>query len=214
MNDKEFDSSVSGSVTSPKRNSSNKRSKDNPAANGFHAYLHDFVYWLAGILLVFFLIFRVVIVSGPSMNATLVNGDYLLVLSNVFYGEPQYGDIVVACKNAYKNGEPIIKRVIATEGQEVFIDFDAGIVYVDGIALDEPYTLAPTTLQEGVSFPLVVEDGCVFVMGDNRNDSKDSRSAEIGQIDCREILGKALFLIFPGTDLMYEREFSRIGALT
>jgi len=214
MNNMEHEPSTSEKSTTQKRNTPDKRSKNNSARSGFLAYLHDFVYWLAGILLVFFLIFRVVIVSGPSMNATLVNGDYLLVLSNVFYGEAQRGDIVVACKNTYKNGEPIIKRVIATEGQEVNIDFNAGVVYVDGVALNESYTLEPTFLQEGVSFPLVVDDGCIFVMGDNRNDSKDSRSAEIGQIDRREILGKALFLIFPGEDLGYEREFSRIGALT
>jgi len=177
--------------------------------------LRDFVFWLIGVLLVFVLLFRVVIVSGPSMKDTLQNGDYLLLLSNVFYGEPEQGDVVVAVKDSFRNGEPIIKRVIATAGQNVDIDFAAGIVYVDEVALDEPYTLTPTNLQEGIVFPLTVDEGCVFVMGDNRNDSKDSRSPEIGQIDCREILGKALFVLFPGVNEVNDsRDFSRIGLIS
>ena len=86
---------------------------------------------------------------------------------------------------------------------------------IDLSRVPEPYTLTATTLQEGVSFPVTVEDGCVFVMGDNRNDSTDSRSLEIGQVDCRQILGKAVFLIFPGTDENKRpRDFSRIGVFS
>ena len=178
-------------------------------------YLHDLVYLLGGILLVLLLLFRVVVVEGPSMNATMVDGDYLLLVGNVFYGEPKYGDVVVASKTSFKNGEPIIKRVIATEGQVVDIDFNAGVVYVDGVALDEPYTNTPTNLEEGIQFPVTVKDGCVFVMGDNRNSSKDSRNPEIGQIDCREILGKAVFLVFPGNnDGRSARDLSRIGVVS
>ena len=181
-------------------------------STGLLMYLHDLVFLIAGVLLVFSLLFRVVVVSGPSMNQTLVNGDRILLLSNVFYKDPQYGDIIVACKDSYDNGSPIIKRVIATEGQTVDIDFVEGIVYVDGIALDEPYTNTPTNQSEGITFPLVVDEGCVFAMGDNRNISKDSRSTEIGLIDTREILGKAIFIFFPGK---YEGEidFSRIGVI-
>ena len=178
-------------------------------------YLHDFVTWLVVILLVFLLLFRVVVVSGPSMNTTLLHGDYLLLINNVFYQEPSHGDIVVVSKDSFKDGEPIIKRVIATEGQWVDIDFDAGIVYVNGNALDEPYVNTPTNLYEGVEFPLLVEEGCIFVLGDNRNESKDSRSPEIGQIDKREILGKAIFLFIPGRDPVTEKmNFERIGALS
>lgn len=178
-------------------------------------YLHDFVTWLVVILLVFLLLFRVVVVSGPSMNSTLVHGDYLLLINNVFYRNPQQGDIIVAAKDSFKNGEPIIKRVIATEGQWVDIDFEAGIVYVNGTALDEPYTNTPTNLYEGVDFPLMVDEGCLFVMGDNRNESKDSRSLEIGQIDQREILGRAIFLFLPGADpVTAQMNFQRIGALS
>ena len=178
-------------------------------------YLHDFVTWLIVILLVFLLLFRVVVVSGPSMNSTLVHGDYLLLINNVFYKNPQQGDIVVAAKDSFKNGEPIIKRVIATEGQWVNIDFEEGIVYVNGTALDESYVNTPTNLYEGVDFPLMVDEGCIFVMGDNRNESKDSRSPEIGQIDKREILGRAIFLFLPGADPMTaEMNFKRIGVLS
>lgn len=182
--------------------------------NSVLLYLHDLVYLLAAILLLFLLFFRIVIVSGPSMNNTLVDGDYLLLLSSSLYGDPQQGDIVVASKNAYKNGEPIVKRVIATEGQTVCIDFIAGTVSVDGEVLVEDYTLTATNLEEGTKFPLTVEPGCVFVMGDNRNQSLDSRSPEIGQIDTREILGKAIFLFLPGTNKgTAPRDFSRIGVL-
>jgi signal peptidase I len=178
-------------------------------------YLHDFVVWLVAILLVFLLLFRVVVVSGGSMNDTLIHGDYLLLLNNVLYSEPKQGDIIVAAKTSFKNGEPIIKRVIATEGQWVDIDFEAGIVYVNGTALEEPYIKTPTNAFEGVGFPLMVEDGCIFVMGDNRNESKDSRSLEIGLIDEREILGKAIFLFLPGFDEESDQmNFKRIGALS
>ena len=178
-------------------------------------YLHDFVTWLIVILLVFLLLFRIVVVSGPSMNNTLVHGDCLLLINNVFYRNPEAGDIVVASKDSFRGGEPIIKRVIATEGQWVDIDFEAGIVYVNGTALDEPYISSPTTLFEGIAFPLMVDEGCLFVMGDNRLDSKDSRSPDIGLVDKREILGRAILLMIPGADPDTEkRNFARIGALS
>ena len=180
-------------------------------------YLHDVIYMLAAIMLVFLLLFRMVIVSGESMHATLWDGDWLLLIGNHFYRNPEPGDIIVACKDSFNDGEPIIKRIIATEGQIVDIDFGAGIVYVDGKALDEPYTYTPTNYPEGITFPLLVEENCIFAMGDNRNSSKDSRHPDIGQIDKREILGKAIFLVFPGTgEGAYKapRDFDRIGVLT
>ena len=177
-------------------------------------YLHDLIYMLAVTIIVLVLLLRVVVVSGPSMYDTLWDGDWLLLISNAFYQEPEFGDIVVVCQKSYNDGEPIVKRVIATEGQTVDIDFEAGIVYVDGAALQEEYTYTPTNMQEGMVFPLTVEEGCVFVMGDNRNKSKDSRNPEIGLVDKREVLGKAFFLVFPGNDGgALERQFSRIGVL-
>ena len=150
------------------------------------------------------------------MYRTLVDGDYLLLVSNVLYRQPEQGDIIVASKDSFNDGEPIIKRVIATEGQTVDIDFDAGIVYVDGMALEEDYTYTLTNVQEGIVFPITIADGCIFAMGDNRNGSKDSRHPDIGMIDTREILGRAVFLIFPGMgedNHEAPRDFDRIGAL-
>ncbi|MBQ1207592.1 MAG: signal peptidase I, partial [Lachnospiraceae bacterium] len=130
-------------------------------------YLHDLVYLLGFGLLILLLCFKIVIVSGSSMKNTLIDGDYLLLLGNTFYRDPQYGDIIVASKDSYEDGTPIVKRVIATEGQTVDIDFLNGIVYIDDVALDEPY-VSSIMMDEGVSFPLTVEKGCLFVMGDNR----------------------------------------------
>ena len=176
-------------------------------------YLHDLVYMLAAIMLIFLLLFRMVIVSGSSMYDTLRDGDWLILISNVFYQEPEYGDIIVASKDSYNDGEAIVKRVIATEGQIVDIDFNAGIVYVDGVALDEPYTYTPTNIHEGLTFPLLVRENCIFAMGDNRNESKDSRHPDIGLIDKRQILGKAIVLLLPGSEKFTGRDFNRIGAL-
>lgn len=177
-------------------------------------YLHDLLYMMTAVLILFLIAFRIIVVSGGSMRSTLRDGDYLLLLSNVFYREPKYGDVVVISKESYDKGKPIVKRVIATEGQTVDIDFQQGTVYVDGIALSESYVNTPTNIEEGVAFPIEVEKGCVFVMGDNRNDSKDSRSPEIGQVDCREILGKAFLIMFPGTDGgAVSRDIGRIGAV-
>ena len=177
-------------------------------------YLHDLAYLLIGIVLVFLLCFRIVVVSGDSMYGTLVDGDYLLLSSNLFYLEPKAGDIIVASKADYDNGMPIVKRVIATEGQVVDIDFIAGTVSVDGEILQEDYVYSKTTLEEGVAFPLTVDEGCVFVLGDNRNRSKDSRDPEIGLIDHRQIVGKVILLLVPGDDKGNgQRDFDRIGVI-
>ena len=176
-------------------------------------YLHDVIMYLVIICVVFLLVFRVVVVSGTSMNMTLLDGDYLLLVSNLFYGSPEQGDVIVASKDSFDNGAPIVKRVIATEGQKV--DIINGVVFVDGEAIDEEY-LSPgiNTHSGSVQFPVTVEAGCVFVLGDNRINSRDSRYPEIGQIDQREILGKAILLFFPGTNRdQQERDFSRIGGL-
>ena len=177
-------------------------------------YLHDAVYLMITVLLLFLVVFRIIIVSGGSMKMTLLDGDYLLLLNNVFYQEPERGDVVVISKKSFDNGSPIVKRVIATEGQTVDIDFEEGIVYVDGIPQEEPYINTPTFQSWGTEFPLTVEENCIFVLGDNRGISRDSRDPVIGQVDTREVLGKALFLFFPGTDLdQTERNYDRIGVI-
>ena len=194
----------------------NKQEQKQDAEPSVLEYLHDVVYILALILVVFTFCMRVVIVSGSSMFSTLVDGDYLLLINRPLCGELERGDIVVASMDRFKGGEPIVKRVIATEGQTVDIDFRAGIVYVDGTALEEDYIYTPTHLSEGMEFPLVVEEGCLFLMGDTRGDSRDSRAPEIGLVDAREILGRAVFLMLPGTgrgEYTVERDFGRIGGL-
>ena len=186
-------------------------------------YLHDLVYLLSGLVLVFLLLFRVVVVSGTSMNNTLLDGDYLLLLSSTFYQNPEYGDIIVASKQSFDNGAPIVKRVIATEGQWIGIDYEEGVVYVGDTKdtmepLEEPYTLTPTYKDEGMHVsletPLEIPQGCLFVMGDNRADSLDSRSTQIGLVDQREVLGKVFFLFLPGTNYnQVAQEFGRIGVV-
>ncbi len=180
------------------------------------AYLHDIAYLLAGMLLIFLLLFRVVVVSGSSMYDTLVDGDYVLLLNNVFYSEPKQGDIIVASKSAFRDGEPIIKRVIATEGQRVTIK--NGVVSVDGKVLDEVYLDEGTYTKasfDDTPISVVVEEGHVFCMGDNRAVSKDSRSNEIGQVDCREILGKAILIFLPRDPAAPKGfDFGRFGVIS
>ena len=177
--------------------------------------LKEILVILGVFMLIYTLFFRVVVVKGGSMNDTLVDGDRLLLISGLLYQNPQRGDIVVAAKDSFRDGEPIIKRVIATEGQVVDIDFKTGAVYVDGELLYETYISTPTTHYEGVNFPVTVPEGCVFVMGDNRGDSLDSRSTQIGFIDEREILGKAVLLVFPGVgeNGEYPFDITRIGGV-
>ena len=177
-------------------------------------YVHDLMCMLLVVMLLFLVVFRVILVTGDSMFTTLWDGDYLLLVSELFCGAPEPGDIVVISKQSFDNGSPIVKRVIATEGQTVDIDFESGTVYVDGKALREPYIHNETTNEEGTVFPLTVAENCIFVLGDNRAVSLDSRSPQIGQIDRREVLGKALFLIIPGTHHgQLLPDYSRIGAV-
>ena len=147
-------------------------------------------------LLIFTFIARPATVDGESMMPTLQNGERL-VISNLFY-EPTAGDIVVLCGEADREeGKNLIKRIIATEGQTIDIDFEAGEVYVDGQKLDEPYILEPTYLDEGTEFPLTVPEGEIFVMGDNRNGSRDSRSLTVGTVKAEYIAGRVLLRFFP-----------------
>jgi signal peptidase I len=145
------------------------------------------------IFVVFTFVCRPVSVVGTSMLDTLNNGDWLITTTRPEY---VYGDIVIITQPNVFN-EPIVKRVIATEGQTVDINFKSGQVFVDGVELKEPYIKELTHRSFDKTFPLTVPKGCVFVMGDNRNGSTDSRSSDIGFIDTRYILGKAQFRILP-----------------
>ena len=180
--------------------------------------LYEWVQSLVGSVLVVVAIFtfgiRMLGVDGHSMLNTLQHDDRLLVVNPIFYHDYQYGDIVILRKNGVFDNDPIVKRVIAVGGQTVDIDFDAGVVYVDGEALEEDYIREPTYTAEGTEFPLTVPEGSIFVMGDNRNGSSDSRDYRLGTVDTRYVIGKAAFLIFPDPDYDTEkRDFSRIGVI-
>lgn len=165
------------------------------------------------VVVVFTFVIRLIGVDGHSMVPTLQDGDRLLVLNSLFYDDYRYGDVVVLRKDSFLE-EPIVKRVIATEGQVVDIDFVTGSVYVDGVLLDEDYINELTFTAEGTEFPLVVPEGSIFVMGDNRNHSNDSRDARLGTVDTRYVIGKAVLLAFPGPDSVTEkRDFGRIGII-
>ena len=166
------------------------------------------------VVLLFTFVVRLIGVDGHSMVPTLQDGDRLLVLNALWDSDYQYGDIVVLRKDTFMD-EPIVKRVIATEGQTVDIDFASGSVYVDGELLVEDYINEPTYVEEGTQFPLTVPEGSIFVMGDNRNHSSDSRSSDLGTVDTRYVIGKAVFLLFPGADEgTANRDFGRIGPIT
>ena len=148
-------------------------------------------------VLIFVFIARVIDVVGHSMVPTLQDGDKIIITR--LAGDYEAGDIVVLRKEEFRE-DPIVKRIIAVAGQTIDIDFAQGIVYVDGVALDEPYVNELTYDDEDFltyERPLTIPEGCVFVMGDNRNMSTDSRTATIGCVDTRYILGKVIFRILP-----------------
>ncbi len=166
-------------------------------------------------ILVFMFFVRVVNVKGNSMYPTLHDEDKILT-TNFLY-TPKAGDVVVVQTNSY-GPDPLVKRVIATEGQTVDIDFDRGIVYVDGVALDEPYIAAPTMEREDFSGPVTVPEGCLFLMGDNRNRSTDSRTESIGMVDTRCVIGRAVMIVYPSNIVddmgtQSKRDLSRIGSI-
>lgn len=165
---------------------------------------------LISVVIIFSLFFRLATIVGPSMQNTLYSGERVII-TNFLY-KPQYGDVVVISRNmnnsvegVITDREPIIKRVIATEGQYVDIDFEEGKVYVGAdlsnmVELDEPYANGPTILKYDIEFPVYVKEGHIFVLGDNRNNSTDSRSSSIGDlglVDERYVLGKAVYRVWP-----------------
>lgn len=161
--------------------------------------IYDWIYCLSVALIICVVIFaffiRLIDVRGTSMNPTLNNNDKMLV-SGLFY-EPKVGDVVVFKKDEYDPERALVKRVIAVEGQVINMDFDRGIVYVDGVPLEEDYIMEPTTNKIDFIGPQTVPEDCVFVMGDNRNASTDSRKKEIGMVDTRLILGRAYAVVYP-----------------
>lgn len=146
------------------------------------------------VMLLFLFVFRVAGVEGGSMLPTFHSGDWIAVTAmNV--SPFKRGDVVVITQ-PWERDVPIIKRVIGVGGDTVDIDFAAGTVTVNGEILREDYTNTPTNLSYDVAFPVTVPEGMLFVMGDNRNDSLDSRSSQIGFVDERYVMGKTVFRIF------------------
>ncbi len=177
--------------------------KRSPAADRVTRQMFDFVEMLAlvtvAIILCFSFVFRLNIVDGPSMEETLHSGEYLLV-SDLFY-TPRAGDIVVIHDmTAGVYAEPLVKRVIAVGGQTVDIDFSTWTLTVDGEPVDESayrHLTSDRLITADYDFPITVEEGHIFVMGDNRNHSADSRTSEIGQIDERCVVGRVYLRVFP-----------------
>ena len=150
---------------------------------------------LAIIVILFAFFVRTIGVDGTSMVPTLQDRDQLII-SHINYDEPKQGDVVVIMKESFMK-DPIVKRIIATEGQWVDINFSTHEVMIDGEVIYEPYINEPTALSGTMEFPVQVPEGHVFVMGDNRNKSSDSRDVRLGMVDERCILGRVLFRIFP-----------------
>ena len=159
-------------------------------------WLQALVMVLVALILIFTFIGRIIGVDGSSMYPTLHHGDMLL-LQSIGY-TPKQGDVVVLTKEFDAADGPIVKRVIAVGGQHVDIDYAAGTVSVDGQVLNEPY------INEAMREPYYenltsvdVPDGSIFVMGDNRNNSSDSRDVTLGTVDERYVLGRALWVLLP-----------------
>ena len=178
-----------------------EEAKEEKLKNNKEAYewIQSLVSALVVCVVVFLFFVRVIDVKGSSMLPTLVDGDKMIV-SGLFY-EPKAGDVIVLKKDEYDPNKALVKRIIATEGQVINIDFEQGIVYIDGEAIEEDYINELTYRKLDFIGPKTVPEGCVFVMGDNRNASSDSRVTEIGMVDERLILGKVYAVIFPTSHL-------------
>jgi len=164
-------------------------------------------------ILIFVFFGRTIGVDGRSMEKTLKDSDRV-VMRSLFY-TPQNGDIIVFQSTSVERfrNTPLVKRVIAIGGQTIDINTDTSEVFVDGILLDEPYTHTLTTSRQDFEGPITVKEGHVFVMGDNRASSTDSRNADVGEVDVRYILGKVLFILIPGESPDGSRDWSRFGVV-
>lgn len=172
------------------------------AATGLKGALFSWLQALVFALIILIVLFtffgRIISVKGSSMLPTLHDQDLLLL--QAFGYTPRQGDVVVLTKPFGDVQEPIVKRVIATGGQTVRIDYTTATVYVDDVPLNEPYIKEdmelPDSSYESITY-MEVPEGSIFVMGDNRNASSDSRDERLGVVDERYILGRALFVLLP-----------------
>ena len=164
--------------------------------------LFDWAQALVGAIILVILFFtflaRIISVDGESMRNTLQDKDRI-VISSLFY-QPSHGDIIVFTKPDYRVGsrvEPLVKRIIAVGGDVIDIDPEARTVSVNGEILDEPYIRNDVNHGGKWTYPMIIPEGSVFVMGDNRQNSRDSRDPMIGLVDERSIMGRLLFRLWP-----------------
>lgn len=167
---------------------------DNSGVAGVYDILRSVLISASILILIITFVFTMVIVDGRSMQHTLESGDKIIVTKMGY--QPKDGDVIVVGKSEEGYSKPIVKRVIATEGQTLKIDFENQQVIVDGKVLDEPY-ISSETIEGTAEIPDVIPEGYVFVMGDNRYISMDSRYKDIGLVNVDDIVGKAVFVVFP-----------------
>lgn len=195
-----------------------KQPRENKSAPDLHSrdallLLHDGVYVLAVIAVLFLFCFRVVRVRGDSMAPTLCEGDWVILCNALWNPEPETGDIVVVRAPDFSD-EPLIKRIAALGGDTVDVEPDTGRIWINETLVEDGTPLWPAPKAQLLDFPVEIAPGYVFLLGDNRAVSYDSRYLAVGQVDQRNILGKVIFLAFPGRDSATgRRNYQRIGGL-
>ena len=166
------------------------------------------------LMLLFILAFRLCTVSGPSMENTLKNGEMLIV--NSLCTSYEQDDVIVFHEVASSSEKTLVKRVIATGGQTIEINFDTCVITVDGEIYADTHSVLKNRLTDRIIneyhiradysydsetgiFRATVPEGALFVLGDNRNNSRDSRSSSIGFVDERTVLGRVVLRLRPFT---------------
>mgnify|MGYP000027084501 CR=1 FL=1 len=179
-------------------NNETKEKQQRDGGRDLYDWVQALVCSVLAVVVVFTFLIRLIGVDGHSMDPTLNDRD-MLFLQCIAY-EPKQGDVVVLHKDFGDVETPIVKRVIAVGGQTVEIDYDTGTVYVDGQPLEEDYIMEPMVRPESPYLQGTyweVPEGSVFVMGDNRNNSSDSRDSRLGPVDTRYVLGRAICTVLP-----------------
>lgn len=176
-------------------NNTNKdklKSGINRIISSIYEWIEATLYSLVCVVLAFIFVFRIVAVDGPSMVPTLNDKEKLILLT--FMYKPKHGDIVVIDRYTQ---EPLVKRVIAVGGDKIEILPETGEVVLNGVVLEEKYIQGKTLTRDFGTGVKTVPEGYLVVMGDNRSVSKDSRSAEVGFVNVKDVVGRAIFRFYP-----------------